>query len=327
MGAAGIAVPAQGIYTGAYIDFGATEDAVTAAAIHGFEGLVGKRQAIIGSSSFWGKGEFPAANVRVIREGGAIPLLYWSPWGPPYAQGKKVDPGAFSLAHIVKGDCDAYIDRWAAAARESGGPLLVSFACEPNSNWFPWSGLDNGAEASGPQMYQSAYRHAVDRARAAGASNIQWVFHVNSDSHPDKKWNSLAAYYPGAGYVDWLGVSAYGQLTPGDDAWVSWDETMHHAYKALCALDPAKPILLAEWGIGEFPASGNKAKWLRAAFAEMNAGRFPRLKAAVFWHERWQNGDESYSDLRVQSSPASLEAYRAGVADPRWLDRPQFTQP
>lgn len=316
----GIVAPEHGAYTGAYENFGDTEDAVTPAAIHRFEELVGKRQAIIASSSFWGKGSFPTENVRAIREAGAVPLLYWSPWGPPYEQGKNVDPGDYSLKHIIHGDCDAYIDRWAAGARDSGGPLLVSFACEPNSNWFPWSGRANGAGDAGPALYREAYRHVVDRARAAGARNVQWVFHANNDSHPDKKWNAIAQYYPGAAYVDWLGMSAYGQLTPSDDDWPSWADTMDDAYQALCALDPVKPVMLAEWGVGEFPKSGDKAKWIRTAFAEMNAGRYPRLKAAIFWHERWQNGDETYSDLRVDSSPTALKAYREGVAAPQWLD-------
>jgi hypothetical protein len=52
--------------------------------------------------------------------------------------------------------------------------------------------------------------------------------------------------------------------------------------------------------------------------------RFPRLKAAVFWSERWENDDGTYSNLRVTSSPQALEAYRRGVADPFWLDRPIY---
>ncbi len=127
--------------------------------------------------------------MRIISDYGAVPLIYWSPWGPPYEQGKHVDPGPWSLRHIVAGDCDAYIDKWAAAARDFGRPLLVSFGCEPNSDWFPWSGLDNGADAknpdgsfAGPDLYKRAYRHAVDRVRAAGAHNVAWVFHANDDS-------------------------------------------------------------------------------------------------------------------------------------------------
>jgi hypothetical protein len=337
-----LAVPAQGAYTGAYIDFGDTEDDVTLTAIEAFEQLAGKRQAIVASSSYWGQGEFPAANVRLIANHGAAPLLYWSPWGPPYEQGREAKKRArtdpFNLQRIVAGECDGYIDRWAAGAREFGGPLLVSFGCEPNADWFPWGGKMNGADAPakaaaadnvgfvGPELYKRAYRHAVDRVRAAGARNVSWVFHANNDSHPNRPWNAMAQYYPGPAYADWLGMSVYGQLTPGDgdEDWTEWPEAMNKAYKALCALDPAKPVMLAEWGVGEFPKSGDKAAWIRDAFQSMNGGRYPRLKAAVFWHERWQNDDESYSNLRVQSSPGALKAYRQGVAHPFWLDRPEF---
>lgn len=324
-------MPPTGAYTGAYVDFGDTEDDVTLAAIQKFESLVGKHQAIVASSSYWGRGFFPTDNVRIISGYGAVPLIYWSPWGPPYEQGKHVDPGAWSLRHIVAGDCDGYIDAWAAAARDFGHPLLVSFGCEPNSNWFPWSGYDNGGETknkdgsfAGPDLYKRAYRHAVDRVRAAGARNIEWVFHVNDDSHPDRKWNAMSEYYPGGEYVDWLGMSSYGQLTPGKDEWNDWPDTVDAPYQRLCAIDPDKPVMLAEWGVGEFPESGNKAEFIRDAFTGLSRGKYPRIKAAVFWHERWQNKDESYSNLRVQSSPGSLKAYRQGVADPFWIDRPAY---
>ena len=101
------------------------------------------------------------------------------------------------MQHIVAGDCDAYIDKWAAAAREFGRPLLVSFACEPNSDWFPWSGHDNGGEhGGGPELYKRAYRHAVDRVRAEGATNIAWVFHANSSSHPSVRGTRCLSIIP-----------------------------------------------------------------------------------------------------------------------------------
>ena len=43
------------------------------------------------------------------------------------------------------------------------------------------------------------------------------------------------------------------------------------------------------------------------------------MKAAVYWHERWQNADQSYSNLRVNSSIEALDAYRKGIANPDWL--------
>ena len=77
-------------------------------------------------------------------------------------------------------------------------------------------------------------------------------------------------------------------------------------------------------GRGRIPCSGSKAQWLTEALAL--ACEFPRLKASVFWHERWQNGDLSYSNLRVNSSEGSLEAYRRGVADGFWLNKPVLVE-
>ena len=45
----------------------------------------------------------------------------------------------------------------------------------------------------------------------------------------------------------------------------------------------------------------------------------------MYWHERWQNTKSLlYSNLRVNSTPQALDAYRAGVASPYWLDRPIY---
>src|SRR3954464_11856365 len=106
-----LAIPEHGIYAGAYIDWGDKEDGVTLEKIEGFEELVGKRQAIIASSSYWGEQTFPEANVRMIVRHGSIPLIYWSPWDKPYIEGR--GPDKYSLTSIIEGVHDAYIDLWA----------------------------------------------------------------------------------------------------------------------------------------------------------------------------------------------------------------------
>ncbi len=59
-----VVLPEHGAYTGAYIDFGEAEDAVTLETIEDFEQMVGKHQAIIASSSYWGEQNFPTANLQ-----------------------------------------------------------------------------------------------------------------------------------------------------------------------------------------------------------------------------------------------------------------------
>ena len=79
-------VPSHGAYTGAYIDFGDAEDNVTLEGIEDFEQQVGKHQAIIAFSSFWGEGHFPTVQANIVTAHQSIPLIFWSPWDYPYRE-------------------------------------------------------------------------------------------------------------------------------------------------------------------------------------------------------------------------------------------------
>jgi len=75
-----VAVPEHGAYTGAFMDFGDEEDDVTLEMIEDFEQMIGKHQAIIASSSYWGEQTFPTANLNVVWRHGSLPLVFWSPY-------------------------------------------------------------------------------------------------------------------------------------------------------------------------------------------------------------------------------------------------------
>ncbi len=333
-----LVLPEAGLYTGAYIDFGDKEDGVTLERIERFEQMVGKHQAIIASSSYWGEAMFPEANMRLIARHGAVPLVFWSPWDKPYVEG--LGPDKFSLLRIIAGEHDGYIDMWADKARQFGAPMIVSFANEMNGAWFPWSGIHYGGQKrlagrpekspayEGPETFKAAWRHVVDRVRSRGATNIQWVFHLMNYSMPMDSWNMAPQYYPGPNYCDWLGISLYGSQFPGDDKWADFLPCYDWPYSELSQLDPTKPIMLCEWGVGELPHLGNKADWFRDGFRTMKDPKYARTKAIVYWHERWQNSEgennKMYSNLRVNSTPESLEAYRRGVSDPFYIGAPRF---
>ena len=325
-----LVMPGKGAYSGAYVDFGEGEDDVTYDALTDFEQMTGKHLAIVAFGSFWGEQAFPVKTVNLVSGYGAIPLIFWSPWDMPYVENR--GPDRFNLRDILAGKWDAYIDQWADAARDYGKPLLVSWGLEMNGTWFPWSGTYYGGGRvaghkngrplyAGPELVKQAYRYVVDRVRARKADNILWGFHVNNYGLPQEPWNMIVNYYPGTDYVDWLGLSVYGQMLRGEE-WASFSNVMDSSYKEICQLDPQKPVIVAEWGVGEFPPH-NKAEFITKAFADLET-RYPRVKGAVYWHERWENTDGSYSNLRVNSSPEALDAFRGAVANPYWIDRPQF---
>jgi len=323
-------MPKNGAYTGAYVDFGEGEAQVTYDALTGFEQLTGKRLATVAFGNFWGDQAFPEKTVRIISSYGAVPLIFWSPWDKPYEEAR--GPDRFGLHAILAGKWDSYIDAWADAARQYGKPLLVTWGLEMNGTWFPWSGVffgggkvighkDGHPLHEGPELYKQTYRYVVDRVRARKATNILWGFHANNYSSPRSAWNRMSSYYPGTHYVDWLGLSVYGKMSRSE-GWPNFDDMMADPYAEICHLDPEKPVFLAEWGVGEFPP-GDKAGFIATAFKQIPSA-YPRVRLAVYWHERWENKDGSYSNLRVNSSPEALKAYRTGVASPYWIDRPQY---
>ena len=326
-----LVVPEKGAYTGAYIDFGDTEDNVTLEGIEAFEKDAGKHQAIIAFSSYWGEGKFPAEQVSIVMAHESVPLIFWSPWDFPYRE--TAGPDKFRLDNILAGQWDHYIDDWADAAKATRKPMLVSLCNEMNGDWFPWSASFYGGskiipetdppQYAGPEFFKRTYRYIVDRVRARGARNVLWVFHANNFSEPYEKWNEVSQFYPGSSYVDWLGLSVYGEMYP-NSKWDEFEDMIDKPYDELAAVDATKPMMVTEWGVGEFPSNGDKAEWIHAAFGGI-VKDYPRIKAAVYWHERWQNEQtQLYSNLRINSSPKALEAYRNEVAKPFWLGYPLY---
>jgi hypothetical protein len=139
---------------------------------------------------------------------------------------------------------------------------------------------------------------------------------------------SLAAYYPGDEYIDWIGISAYGPTRPMAAArykrWRTFTEIMDAAYPELSAISGSKPLAVLEFGVVDDAATGDKAEWIKGALRANRAGRYPRIKAISYWHESWVNDDGSISNLRLDSSRRALDAYRAEIASPFFVNEPVF---
>ena len=99
------------------------------------------------------------------------------------------------------------------------------------------------------------------------ADNVTWVLHLDASA------GHFAAYYPGARWVDWVGLSAYGAQEPGDP-WTSFDSVFAPAYRELAAAAPGKPIALLEVGV-IVEAGHDKAAWIRAAYSRHRERSLP----------------------------------------------------
>src|SRR5206468_3672998 len=101
---------------------------------------------------------------------------------------------------IASGAWDAYITRWAQAARTWGKPMRLRFAHEMNGNWYPWAEGVNGNVAGD---YVKAWKHVRAIFWSVGATNVTWVWSPNI-VYPGS--TPLAGLYPGDTYVGEVGV-------------------------------------------------------------------------------------------------------------------------
>jgi hypothetical protein len=114
------------------------------------------------------------------------------------------------LAQIVAGDFDENIRQLAKFFSMIEGPVYLRIGYEFDGGW------NRGYEDSG--KYVAAYRRIVDGLRAEQVDNVQFVWQSAAfplDILMDGGYTDIRQWYPGDGYVDWVGLSLFLQLDEG----------------------------------------------------------------------------------------------------------------
>lgn len=240
--------------------------------------------------------DYPAATVADSYARGELPVLTWEPWAAGGTSKAQRNQPAYALAQITEGVYDPYITGFAQAVAAAQWPVVIRFAHEMNGDWYPWAEGFNGNAAG---SYVAAWRHVHDLFTRAGANNVIWMWSPNILRGAQPKL-SLAELYPGDGYVDWVGLSAY------DDSEATAAAVLGPTMAKLRAFT-AKPVLLAETGAQPGP---QKAGWTTSLFAWM-AGQ-PDVIGLV-WSEYRIGKGGSTADWRFDADPATLDAFRTGI--------------
>jgi len=267
------------------------------AAVADYERQVGADLQIV--SVFHGVGDiFPTAAERQLAARGSRALLI------------SLDMGAARTHRFSawsSGRHDAYLKRLGASLADYPFPVYLRPWAEMNADWVPFQPTADGGKPAGgtPAEFVRAWRHVVNEVRAAGATNVRWVFNPTADTYAQT--TSVSMIYPGQQWVDVLGLDGYNWGTyPG---WRSFSSIFSEQYRRLTALDPALPVWLCEFASREpsvddgapIDTAQSKAKWLRAAFESRD---FPRIQALVYFDIKKER------DWRLASSSASLGAAR-----------------
>jgi len=188
-------------------------------------------------------------------------------------------------------------------------------------------GYGDPSYPDGPEKYRDAYRHIIDIFRQENVLHITWFFHPTMyTQEPDETWNDPKWYYPGDDYIDWIGVSIYGALHPGENYWETFAEVLESggAYRKMQEISQTRPFAVLELGVTDHHPLGDKPAWIRDAFAMILENSYLNFRAVTYWHENWDN-DGSLTSLRIDSSEATLRAFQKAVSDPGFISSGNFS--
>ena len=257
---------------------------------------VGKKPASIVWYIDWTM-DFPKAACERLYKQGILPTVTWEAW-------RFGNINAIRHKNILQGEYDDYLEMFGQMAAEYGKPVMVRWGHEMNSNWYPWSGSMNGNSYS---SYVKTYRYVHDKVVKAGGSNIIWVWNVNHYTVPAEPVATMAKYYPGDEYVDWIAIDGYNWGTSQSwSSWQSFTDVFKESYSFLAKKYPNKPMMIGEVGCASM--GGDKPFWLKSFFEELKTN-FPRIK---MWF--WFNTNKE-TDWRFDPDETSLKVFREGMSD------------
>jgi beta-mannanase len=255
---------------------------------------------------------FPSTLAKALKARKITPFIWWQPTDP-------ANPAAGVYErhkNIIKGKHDQYIRSWAKAAKAHGGPVIVRFAHEMNSNWFPWGIKVNGNSS---KSFVQAWRHVVSVVRSAGARNVKFLW-----SPYNAERGGYSDFYPGNDWVDYVGVTS---LNWGNDRWRELAGLLQRPMGVLrnvsrTSRNPlGKPVILPE--VGSNHLGGDKARWITAGYKHA-IKKYPSIRAMVYLDYNtaavtmgqpdWRLVmPEDGSALRAYQTVASQKLFRASI--------------
>lgn len=205
---------------------------------------------------------------------------------------------------IASGHCDEFLAKAASNLAKIDKPFYFLFAWEMNNDTHEWSISHTGSTS---KDFVAAWRHIHDVFEKQGVKNIIWVFCPNV---PNTDKFPYADMYPGAKYVDWVGLDGYnwGETQSWSD-WTSFEGVFGGSYKLLTDIAPDKPMMLAE--VNTTDKGGNKAEWYTDMFTKQVPYNFPAIQAIIIFNED-RTKQENVNWL-VNVTPDSLRAFKKAI--------------
>jgi mannan endo-1,4-beta-mannosidase len=245
-----------------------------------FAEVADRQPNLVGYYSGW-KERFATSFAETVRGHGAVTIL-------------QMDPTGVSIAAIAAGAYDAYLHSFADSVRNYGHAVVIGFGHEMNAPWYSW-----GYGHTPAKVFVAAWQHVVTVFRNQGADNVTWLWTINADT---PKTGPVASWWPGAGYVTWVGIDGY-YYRPSDTFASVFGKTIGQVRSFA-----DKPVLLSETAVGP---EADQALKIPGLFAGMR--QYKTL--GLVWFDITQNDGLYHQDWRIEDSPAAAQAaFRLGAS-------------
>lgn len=284
--------------------------------IANFETAVGKQVGIVMYFLDWNQplnlacsdGFLP--NQLYLNDPNLVPMISWQPFIA--SSFSEANPGPADYDLVLSGAYDSYIEACAnrlSIGVNAGKPIIIRLMHEMNlvdSPWWAGKSFNQKADGTGDtEKFKQVWRYLVDRFRAEGAVNVQWLWAPNYASNPADDWNDMHRYYPGDAYVDWVGLSGYNWngingRSPAQSYFDLYDAALTDLQ---CRY--ARPIVHAEIGSAQYvsgSADAGKAAWITDAYTRLQT--YPLLRA-VTWFNDYAFHNTDQADFRVWTNTNS----------------------
>jgi hypothetical protein len=213
--------------------------------------------------------------------------------------------GDGALDNINNGTYDSNITSMAQILKQAARPVYLRIGYE----------FDGPHNAYDPAKYVLAFQHIVTILRAQGAANVATVWH--SFASPNTYLGRpIGDWYPGDTYVDWVGVSLFGQVfnANGFDA----ANTV-----AAFATTHGKPLMIAEstpkgW---DTKTANPTTLWNAWYVPVINWSNTNGVKAWSYINTNWEAGAQfpGWGDSRVENNPTLKALWLGEITKAKYL--------
>ncbi len=205
---------------------------------------------------------------------------------------------------ISQGNCDDFIRNSAINLKSVKAPFFFRFAWEMNVSTMEWSIVYSG---SNPDDFKLAWQRIHNIFKEEGVTNAIWVFSPQVDT---PSTTPIIQLYPGAEYVDWVGLDGYNWgSTRSWSNWQSFSSVFMNSYQLFKKIAPEKPLMIAE--VNTVDKGGDRGNWYLTMLQDEIPHKFLDIDAVVFFNED-KTKQEGINWL-IDSSNQSLEKFKKGI--------------